>query len=48
MLQANTTLAIRADETEEMWRIVGPVLAGWAADRAPMLDYEAGSDGPKD
>ncbi|MGH9025536.1 MAG: glucose-6-phosphate dehydrogenase, partial [Acidimicrobiia bacterium] len=46
MLQANTTLAIRADETEEMWRIVEPVLAAWKANKAPMLDYPAGSIGP--
>jgi glucose-6-phosphate 1-dehydrogenase len=46
MLRANTTLAIRSDETEEMWRIVEPVLAAWAADRAPMFDYQAGSTGP--
>jgi glucose-6-phosphate 1-dehydrogenase len=46
MLQANTALSIRADETEEMWRIAEPVLAAWEAGAAPILDYPAGSDGP--
>jgi glucose-6-phosphate 1-dehydrogenase len=46
MLEANTALSIRADETEEMWRIVEPVLAAWEAGAAPMLDYPAGSTGP--
>jgi glucose-6-phosphate 1-dehydrogenase len=46
MLQADTTLAIRSDETEEMWRIVEPVLDAWAQGASPILDYPAGSDGP--
>jgi glucose-6-phosphate 1-dehydrogenase len=47
MAAGNATLSIRADETEEQWRIVEPVLAAWAADDVPMLEYPAGSDGPK-
>jgi glucose-6-phosphate 1-dehydrogenase len=46
MAACNPMLAIRADETEEQWRIVEPVLAAWAAGDVPMLEYPAGSDGP--
>jgi glucose-6-phosphate 1-dehydrogenase len=37
---------IRADEAEEAWRIVQPILDGWAAGRAPLREYRAGSEGP--
>jgi glucose-6-phosphate 1-dehydrogenase len=46
MLHGRQMLTIRGDETEEMWRIVEPVLATWAADDVPLLEYPAGSDGP--
>jgi glucose-6-phosphate 1-dehydrogenase len=46
MLAANTTLSIRSDETEEMWRVIEPVLDAWGAGATPILDYPAGSDGP--
>ena len=46
MLHGRQMVAIRADETEEMWRIVEPVLAAWAGDEVPLLEYPAGSDGP--
>jgi len=46
MLRGRQMVAIRDDETEEMWRIVEPVLAAWAGDEVPLLEYPAGSDGP--
>jgi glucose-6-phosphate 1-dehydrogenase len=46
MLRGRQMVAIRDDETEEMWRIVEPVLAAWDGDEVPLLDYPAGSDGP--
>jgi glucose-6-phosphate 1-dehydrogenase len=46
MLHGRQMLTIRDDETEEMWRIVEPVLAAWAGDEVPLLEYPAGSDGP--
>src|SRR5262249_48220466 len=46
MAARNTTLSIRADETEEHWRIVEPVLRAWAAKDIPMREYPAGSGGP--
>ena len=39
-------LSIRADEAEEAWRIIEPILAGWRTDITPLLDYPAGSSGP--
>jgi glucose-6-phosphate 1-dehydrogenase len=46
MLAGNAALSISDVEAEESWRIVEPVLAAWAADEVPLLDYPAGSDGP--
>lgn len=40
------TLSIRADEAEESWRIVEPILATWAQGRVPLEEYPAGSAGP--
>jgi glucose-6-phosphate 1-dehydrogenase len=39
-------LMTRDDEAEEQWRIVVPVLDAWAANKAPLLEYPAGSGGP--
>jgi glucose-6-phosphate 1-dehydrogenase len=46
LLQGDTTLSISDVEAEEGWRILEPVLAAWAADKAPLLEYPAGSAGP--
>jgi len=46
VLRGDPTLCIRDDEAEESWRIVEPILAAWAEDRVPLLQYPAGSDGP--
>jgi glucose-6-phosphate 1-dehydrogenase len=46
VLAGNATLSIRGDEAEQAWRIVTPVLEGWARDLAPLEEYDAGSDGP--
>jgi glucose-6-phosphate 1-dehydrogenase len=46
VLSGNSVLSIRADEAEESWRVLTPVLDGWANDVAPLLEYEAGSTGP--
>jgi len=45
-LEGDPTLSIRADEAEESWRIVEPVLRAWEQNRVPLLEYPAGSDGP--
>jgi glucose-6-phosphate 1-dehydrogenase len=46
VLSANSVLSIRADEAEEAWRVLTPVLEGWSRDLAPLEEYDAGSDGP--
>ncbi|MFI1462040.1 glucose-6-phosphate dehydrogenase [Nocardia carnea] len=48
VLAGDPALSIRADEAEEAWRVVAPVLAGWARDLAPLEEYPAGSRGPGD
>jgi glucose-6-phosphate 1-dehydrogenase len=46
VLRANSALSIRADEAEEAWRVITPVLDGWTRDLAPLEEYDAGSSGP--
>jgi glucose-6-phosphate 1-dehydrogenase len=46
VLRGNSALSIRADEAEESWRVVAPVLEGWARDVRPLEEYAAGSNGP--
>jgi len=47
LLANDPTLSVRADEIEECWRIVAPVLAAWKKDAVKLDTYPAGSDGPK-
>jgi glucose-6-phosphate 1-dehydrogenase len=42
------TLFIRADEVEQAWRIVQPVLDVWSDDTTPLARYPAGSWGPRE
>jgi glucose-6-phosphate 1-dehydrogenase len=46
VLSGNSALSIRADEAEEAWRLLTPVLEGWSRDLVPLEEYEAGSNGP--
>ena len=46
VLGGHSDLSVHADEAEEAWRIVTPVLDAWAAGRVPLDEYPAGSDGP--
>jgi glucose-6-phosphate 1-dehydrogenase len=46
LLEGNTTLFIRADEAEESWQVVEPILEAWEKGLVPLLEYPAGSDGP--
>ena len=46
VLSGNSALSIRADEAEESWRVLTPVLDGWSRDLAPLQEYDAGSKGP--
>jgi glucose-6-phosphate 1-dehydrogenase len=44
----DATLFMRADMVEQTWRIVQPVLDGWALKDAQFPNYESGSDGPRE
>ncbi|MDP3151898.1 MAG: glucose-6-phosphate dehydrogenase [Archangium sp.] len=46
VLEGRSTLSIRADEAEEAWRIVEPVVDAWRSGAVPLLEYAAGSTGP--
>jgi glucose-6-phosphate 1-dehydrogenase len=46
VLSGNSALSIRADEAEEAWRVLSPVLDGWSRDLTPLQEYAAGSTGP--
>jgi glucose-6-phosphate 1-dehydrogenase len=48
VLNDDPTLSVRGDTAEECWRIVEPVLASWRRDDVPLLEYPAGSRGPRD
>ncbi len=45
-LLGDATLFTRADEVEEEWRIIQPILDRWRADATGPAIYEAGSQGP--
>jgi glucose-6-phosphate 1-dehydrogenase len=45
-LEGNPVFSIRADEAEASWEIVEPILDAWSAERVPLLEYPAGSEGP--
>jgi glucose-6-phosphate 1-dehydrogenase len=45
-LSGNAMLSIRADEAQECWCIVEPILDAREAGAASPLGYPAGSDGP--
>ena len=47
VLHGDPSLSIRNDEVEESWRIVTPILQAWAEERVPLIEYPAGSDGPR-
>ena len=46
IMEGDSTLSIRGDEAEELWRVVEPVLQAWERDEVPLKEYPAGSAGP--
>ncbi|KQV25168.1 MULTISPECIES: glucose-6-phosphate dehydrogenase [unclassified Microcella] len=46
VLEGDSAFTVRGDIAEECWRIVEPVLEAWRADRVPLEEYPAGSNGP--
>ena len=43
VLRGDCTFSIRADEAEESWRIIDPVVEAWSEGLVPMREYPAGS-----
>jgi glucose-6-phosphate 1-dehydrogenase len=46
LLGGTSVLSVGADEAEQAWRVVAPVIAAWEAGEVPLEEYPAGSDGP--
>jgi glucose-6-phosphate 1-dehydrogenase len=46
ILDGDPSLSVRGDSAVEGWRIVAPVLKAWRADKVPIDNYKAGSQGP--
>ena len=42
------TLFIRADEVDQAWRVVQPILEVWSDDATPLARYPAGTWGPRE
>ncbi|MDQ5807752.1 MAG: glucose-6-phosphate dehydrogenase [Actinomycetota bacterium] len=47
-MRGDATLFTRDDEVEAQWRIIDPVLKGWAALGDGVPQYEAGTQGPEE
>ncbi|HEX8121892.1 MAG TPA: glucose-6-phosphate dehydrogenase [Solirubrobacteraceae bacterium] len=47
-MRGDATLFTRVDEVEAQWRIIDPVLKGWAALDGDVPEYEAGTQGPEE
>jgi glucose-6-phosphate 1-dehydrogenase len=45
-LEGDPSLFVHAEEAEESWRIVEPIVEAWEKDEVPLLEYPAGSYGP--
>ena len=46
VLGGGGALSVSAQEAEQSWRVVEPVLQAWARGDVPLLEYAAGSTGP--
>lgn len=47
ILDGSQLLTVSGEAAEDCWRIVGPVVRAWAANKVPLETYAAGSAGPK-
>jgi glucose-6-phosphate 1-dehydrogenase len=45
-MRGEATLFTRNDEVEAQWRICDPIVSAWSQSKAPLPQYEAGSQGP--
>lgn len=46
VLSGGSRTSVSAEEAEEAWRVLEPVLRAWSAGDVPLLEYPAGSAGP--
>jgi len=46
VLGGGARLSVSAEEAEQSWRVVEPVLRSWAAGVPPLLEHPAGAPGP--
>jgi glucose-6-phosphate 1-dehydrogenase len=46
LLSGASRTSVSAEEAEQAWRIVEPVLTAWSDGAVPLLEYAAGSPGP--
>jgi glucose-6-phosphate 1-dehydrogenase len=47
-MRGDATLFTRDDEVAEQWRIIDPILEGWASQDGVLPTYAAGSGGPEE
>jgi glucose-6-phosphate 1-dehydrogenase len=47
-MRGDATLFTRNDEVEAQWRICDPLVSRWSAECAPLPEYPAGSQGPRE
>jgi glucose-6-phosphate 1-dehydrogenase len=47
-MRGDPTLFTRDDEVEAQWRIIDPILASWEQGANPVVEYQAGSQGPEE
>jgi glucose-6-phosphate 1-dehydrogenase len=47
-MRGDATLFTRDDEVEAQWRVIDPILEGWASSDEPLAEYAAGSAGPEE
>jgi glucose-6-phosphate 1-dehydrogenase len=47
ILSDDPMLSVRDDAAVECWRIIDPVRQAWTADKVPLTEYPAGSQGPE-
>ena len=45
-LEGDPSLFVHAEEAEESWRVVEPIIEAWEKNEVPLLEYPAGSLGP--
>jgi glucose-6-phosphate 1-dehydrogenase len=45
-IEGDPSFFVHAEEAEESWRIVEPIIEAWERDEVPLLEYPAGSYGP--